>query len=232
MKKIDIQGTKTWNDGNDQDGTRPDSITVNLLANGNPIREAEVKPDADGNWKYSFPDLPKYGEGKEIRYTVTEDAVTGYSTEIEGYDINNSYTPGKTSVTVTKNWNDSRDKDGIRPDSIRVQLYADGEKEGKAIELKAGSEWTYTWSGLPQKGKGKDIEYTVKEIENISGYTVTVDDKDHGNIIITNTHTPKAITGPKTGDTGNPALYIAMMLLSAAAVAGLLAARKRGMRSF
>ena len=145
MKKIDIQGTKTWNDGNDQDGTRPDSITVNLLANGNPIREAEVKPDADGNWKYSFPDLPKYGEGKEIRYTVTEDAVTGYSTEIEGYDINNSYTPGKTSVTVTKNWNDSRDKDGIRPDSIRVQLYADGEKEGKAIELKAGSEWTYTW---------------------------------------------------------------------------------------
>ena len=30
---LDITGTKTWNDSNNQDGKRPKSITVNLLAN-------------------------------------------------------------------------------------------------------------------------------------------------------------------------------------------------------
>ena len=30
----EITGTKTWNDANNQDGKRPESITVILLANG------------------------------------------------------------------------------------------------------------------------------------------------------------------------------------------------------
>ena len=46
-----------------------------------------------------------------IKYTVTENTVDDYNTEIEGYDIKNSYTPEETSVTVTKRWNDSNDKD-------------------------------------------------------------------------------------------------------------------------
>ena len=55
--------------------------------------------------------MPKYEAGKEILYTVTEDAVADYTTEITGYDITNSYAPGKTSVTVTKAW---ADNDGPR----------------------------------------------------------------------------------------------------------------------
>ena len=31
---IEISGTKTWNDADNQDGIRPTSITVNLFANG------------------------------------------------------------------------------------------------------------------------------------------------------------------------------------------------------
>ena len=31
---IDISGAKTWDDANDQDGLRPDSITIHLMANG------------------------------------------------------------------------------------------------------------------------------------------------------------------------------------------------------
>ena len=38
-EKIDISGTKTWSDGGNQDGSRPSSITVNLLANGNKGRQ-------------------------------------------------------------------------------------------------------------------------------------------------------------------------------------------------
>ena len=53
-------------------------------------------------WKYAFNDLDKYEAGEEIQYTVTEDVVKGYSTEYDGNDIINSYTPGERSRTVTK----------------------------------------------------------------------------------------------------------------------------------
>ncbi|MCD0027789.1 Cna B-type domain-containing protein, partial [Streptococcus agalactiae] len=82
------------------DGLRPTSIKVNLLANGTVINSQTVT--AGDDWSYSFTDLPKYANGSEIVYTVTEDAVADYTTTYDGYNITNSYTPGKTSITVTK----------------------------------------------------------------------------------------------------------------------------------
>ncbi len=76
-----ITGTKTWKDADNQDGKRPESITVNLFADGTKLKSQSVSADADGNWSYSFTDLPKYANGQEITYTVTEDAVDGYTTE-------------------------------------------------------------------------------------------------------------------------------------------------------
>ncbi|MFQ9878828.1 MAG: Spy0128 family protein [Ruminococcus sp.] len=37
--EIEIAGTKTWNDNNDQEGIRPTSITVNLFANGEKVKD-------------------------------------------------------------------------------------------------------------------------------------------------------------------------------------------------
>ena len=222
-----VEGQKTWDDSNNQDGKRPSEVTVNLLKNGAPFKTATVKADADGNWKYSFTDLPKYENGQEVKYSVTENAVEAYNTKIEGYNIKNSYTPEETSVTVTKNWKDANDRDGIRPGSIKVQLYANGEKKGKPVELNAGSNWTYTWNNLPQKADGKDIEYTVKETKTPSGYVMSVNDRDHGNIIITNSHTPKATGLPDTGDHTGLLPYSVLMILSGAASLGLFALRRR-----
>lgn len=222
-----VEGQKTWDDSNNQDGKRPSEITVNLLKDGAPFKTATVTADADGNWKYSFTGLPKYENGKEVKYTVTENAVEAYNTTIEGYNIKNSYTPEETSVTVTKNWKDANDRDRIRPGSIKVQLYANGEKKGEPVELNAGSNWTYTWNNLPQKADGKDIEYTVKEINTPSGYVMSVNDKDHGNIIITNSHTPKATVLPDTGDHNGLLPYFVLMILSGAASLGLFALRRR-----
>ena len=39
----------------------------------------------------SLKGLDKYEQGKEITYSVTEEGVEGYSTEINGYDIKNTY---------------------------------------------------------------------------------------------------------------------------------------------
>lgn len=222
-----VEGQKAWDDSNNQDGKRPSEITVNLLKNGAPFKTATVKADADGNWKYRFTDLPKYENGQEVKYSVTENAVEAYNTKIEGYNIKNSYTPEETSVTVTKNWKDANDRDRIRPRSIKVQLYANGEKKGKPVELNEGGNWTYTWNNLPQKADGKDIEYTVKETKTPSGYVMSVNDRDHGNIIITNSHTPKATGLPDTGDHTGLLPYSVLMILSGAASLGLFALRRR-----
>ncbi len=48
--------TKTWDDNGDQDGLRPDSITIRLYADGKEI-DSKVVTEADG-WKYEFADLP------------------------------------------------------------------------------------------------------------------------------------------------------------------------------
>ena len=138
----EVSGTKTWSDSNNQDGKRPASIMVNLLANGTKI-DSKTVTEKDG-WKYSFTNLPKNKNGEEIKYTITEDAVADYSTEVKGYDITNSYTPGKTSVTVTKAWDDADNQDGKRPSNVEVQLKANGQASGAKVVLNADNNWSYT----------------------------------------------------------------------------------------
>ncbi|MFK4908827.1 Cna B-type domain-containing protein, partial [Lactococcus petauri] len=198
IEQISIQGIKTWNDQDNQDGKRPEKIKVNLLADGKVVATKEVS-EVDG-WKYTFENLPKYKNGQVIVYTVTEDQVADYNTEIKGYDIINNYTPGKTSVSVTKAWDDKNNQDGLRPNSVKVQLYANGKVEGEAVELNTGNQWSHTWNDLPEKSKGQSIVYTVKEATQIPGYTEKVDDSNLGNVKITNTHIPEVmkISGQKT----------------------------------
>ncbi|SUN56394.1 cell wall surface anchor family protein [Streptococcus equinus] len=186
---IQVSGIKTWNDNNDQDGIRPEKITVNLLANGKKVDSKEVT--ANDNWSYSFSDLPKFENGQEIKYTVNEDAVKDYTTEIIGNNITNSYTPGKTAVNVTKVWLDNNNQDGIRPSEIKVQLYANGKAiKDKVTTLSAANNWQANFTDLDIKADGKVIDYTVKEVTVPKGYKdkVTVDKSN--NVTITNTHTP------------------------------------------
>ena len=184
---IKVEGTKNWKDNDDQDGKRPESIKVNLFVNG--VLKESKTVTAEDNWKYSFGNLPKYEKGVKVIYTVTEDAVEGYSTKIEGYNITNSYTPGKTSVTVTKRWLDNDDQDGKRPQSIKVQLYADGKESGTPVELTSDSGWTYTWINLAEKKKGKAITYTVKEVGTVEGYEAFVSGDARTGYTITNDYT-------------------------------------------
>ncbi|HGF7853928.1 TPA: Cna B-type domain-containing protein, partial [Enterococcus faecium] len=82
-------------------------------------------------------------------------------------------------------------QDGLRPNSVQVQLYADGKEVGSPVELMEANQWRHTWNDLPEKANGQTIKYTVKEVTAVTGYTSTVDDSDLGNVTITNTHTPE-----------------------------------------
>ena len=200
-----ISGEKIWDDGDNQDGKRPESITVNLFANGEKIDSKAVKADAEGNWKYSFKNLPKYANGQLISYTVTEDAVPEYTAEISGTTIINKYQPGKTSISVIKAWEDGNNQDGLRPADIKVQLYADGSKQGEEITLNAGNQWSYTWSGLDEMKSGQKISYTVKEAGKVTGYDTVISGEAKTGYVITNSHTPELtkISGEKIWDDGD-----------------------------
>ena len=193
-----IEGTKSWNDKDNQDGKRPEKIIVNLLANGEKVDTQVVT--ADNDWKYSFKDLPVYKDGQKLTYTVSEETVKDYTTEYDGTNIINSYTPGKTSITVTKAWADNDNQDGIRPENIKVQLYAGETAQGEEVTLSADNNWTYTWSELDAKKDGQDIVYTVRETEVPAGYEAIVTGTAAEGFILTNTHETEVISveGTKT----------------------------------
>ena len=193
---IEVNGTKAWNDNNNQDGIRPTSIKVNLLANGKIISFKEVK--STDNWQYKFISLPKFEAGKAIVYTVSEATVTGYDVTVNGTDLTNTHAPELTAVSGTKTWSDNNNQDGIRPDKITVNLLADG-KQVATKAVTADTNWTYSFTNLPKFESGKAIVYTVSEA-TVAGYDVTVNGTD-----LTNTHAPEliAVNGTKTWSDNN-----------------------------
>ncbi|WP_194215954.1 Cna B-type domain-containing protein, partial [Streptococcus ruminantium] len=178
-----IKVNKVWKDKDNQDGLRPTSITVNLLADGEVVKTETITPNADGDWSHTFTDLPEYKNGKKITYTVSEEKVDGYEMKVEGTNITNTHTPETTEVAGTKTWNDNNDQDGKRPKSITVNLLADG-KVIKSQQVTAENDWKYTFTDLPKYANGKEIVYTVTE-NAVDNYTTTIDGHN-----ITNSYTP------------------------------------------
>jgi serine-aspartate repeat-containing protein C/D/E len=191
-----VSGTKTWKDNDDQDGKRPDSIKVNLLANGKVVQSKTVK--ASDNWKYSFTNLPEFENGKKITYTVTEDAVAGYTSTVDGYNVTNNHTPATVRVSGTKTWKDNNNQDGIRPSSITVNLLANGRQVASKT-VSASDNWQYSFDNLAAYANGQKITYTVTE-DAVAGYTSTVDGYN-----VTNNHTPATVrvSGTKTWKDNN-----------------------------
>ena len=212
-----IPASKIWDDANDQDGLRPDSITVYLLADGMIVETVVITPDESGNWAYTFRDLPMYADGgNEIDYAVAEEPVAGYKSEVNGFTITNRHVPQTVKIPVVKTWADANNKYGKRPSSITVHLLADGEMiQTVQITPDANGDWRYTFQALPKYANGKEIVYTITE-DAVSGYTTSID-KYH----VTNIYTPP------TGDTAQPVVWLAMMVTSLLALAVVIYMRRR-----
>ena len=101
-EKVQVSGSKNWNDDGNAAGTRPGSITIRLYANGSEIDHKTVT-EKDG-WSWNWTGLNRYGaDHKEISYTISEDAVDGYTSSISGYNVTNTVNkPQVGSVILTK----------------------------------------------------------------------------------------------------------------------------------
>ena len=188
---VEIPVTKVWNDADDQDGIRPERIELVVYANGEEYRTATVQADAEGNWKYTFRNLPKFSAGEEIIYTVGEKAVEGYTAEITaengGYTVTNTHIPAVVDVPVSKEWVDNADQDGKRPASVTVKLLSDG-REVDSLVLNAGNYWAGAFEDMPKFAAGKEIVYTLDEVA-VEGYTTKIEGS-----VITNTHVPETVS--------------------------------------
>ena len=214
-----VSGKKTWSDDDNRDGLRPKSIEITLTGTittkdeeGNDKTET-VKTDSktvtevEGNWTWTWENLPKYKDGKEIKYVITEGKVEYYKDpEVNGYDVINTHNPFETQITVIKNWDDSNNQDGLRPESVQFVIVQDDVAISDVITLDESNNWSYTVTKLPRKANGKDIKYSVKEVSGNTEYKQTdyqqsspsvEDEVEETNanqvesITVTNSHTPK-----------------------------------------
>ena len=191
--KTEVPVEKIWKDGNITTA-RPASITVNLLANGVEVKEMAVT--AAMMWKYTFTDLDKYDtQGKLIKYTITEEAVPGYDTGIDGFKITNTRT-GEIDIPVVKNWLDGTDPSG-RPLKVTVRLFANNV-EVETMDLTPDNQWKSTFMGKPEFDEnGVKIVYTLTE-DPVMGYTGSVKADEGTGFIVTNLRVGKVdIRGSK-----------------------------------
>ena len=203
--KRTITGTKSWKDDDDRDGIRPETITINLLANGEPATYSDgtkVEPataTAEGGWTYKFENLPQYKDGVAIQYSVKEDIVTGYNSKVtingDIIDIENTHEIEKVTISGTKVWDDADDQDGKRPGSITIKLMV-GEEAIQSTNTTADEGWEWSFTDLPKNENGKPIEYSIVEVqvENYDEPKVEkVPEKDY-EYTVTNTHTPEKVS--------------------------------------
>lgn len=173
---------------------------------------------------------------------MSNDKITHYKKEYQ----NAGFYQILTEKSVTKVWDDNNNQDGIRPDGIKVQLYANGEAVGSEVTLNEANNWKHTFSNLAKYENGKEIEYTVKEVSVPDGYTDKVEIDEDGNYIITNTHNPKVPTEPEkptppqnannsdkssntpqTGDNLNIGLWMSLISTSCIAIMMILIIKKK-----
>lgn len=243
LETTEVSVSKQWNDQNNADGQRPESVTIELYRDGEYVGYQTVKADADGNWSTTFKNLPKADtDGHEYIYSVKERTVEGYASEVsgnakDGFVVTNTRS---TSVSVSKVWNDHDNASGKRPASVTVDLLRDGKKIDSA-KIQAGEDgsWSHTFAGLAKydPSDGHEYVYTVEE-QKVDGYESKVEGSAKDGFTITNTKTttpptphdtPKKPSDkgdlPRTGDASGIA-GVALVLGAAALGTGVLSRRR------
>ena len=214
---VKVEGEKTWNDNNNQDGKRPEKVTVQLQKKvgdgdwGNV--EGKTETITSTNLDYSFTDLPKYENKMEIQYRVVETSNLGDYQSSGGtkgtdgkYDLTNSYTPETVDVEGEKTWNDNNDQDGKRPERVTVQLQKKvGNGEWEAVPDKTAiitsENLNYSFTDLPKYENKTEIQYRVVETSNLGDYQSSGGTKGtDGKYNLTNSYTPETVDveGEKT----------------------------------
>ena len=198
LKPFGITIKKAWSDSDDQDGKRPQSVTVHLYADGQDTGKSAVLSDAN-NWQASFGSddglCVLNDEGDTIAYSVKEETPEGYLADVRmnptdtGYEftVTNKHRVETVEIAGRKIWDDANDAAGKRPKEVKIDLYADGELvKSKTVKAADSGDWNYSFGSLPKyRDHGIEIAYDVREDTYYEGYVTSVAGTD-----VTNTYNP------------------------------------------
>lgn len=215
-EKVSVTVTKVWNDADDQDGKRPDDITVILTANG--VEQSVQKTlTAETGWTAQFDDLDKTdSEGNKIAYSVKEVSVNDYDTNIQGSDesgitIINTHSPETRDISVQANFDENIPE---KPDEIDIDLLGN-DKPIDSKPLTEDNDYSNTFEDVPVYEEGEPVSFRMTignpiprfspKIEgNIDDGFNIIMDYDYpqtGKLIIT-----KTVEGPVTQEEAEGAL--------------------------
>ncbi len=173
--------------------------------------------------------------------SVTVNGDTGSKEAVIGHEVNVENKPSEKTeeetrdISGTKTWDDDDNKADARPVFITVNLYQNGQLyDTKTVTADDG--WTYSWTGLPKYDEdGEAYVYTIDE-DTVEYYTPTYHE---GDFDITNTFIgeegakqpksgpEKGGDTPKTGDTNNFGVWLALLVAALACVLVAFRMRKR-----
>ena len=107
------------------------------------------------------------------------------------------------NINVTKNWVDDDNRDGVRPDSVQVQLTRNGQPYGDVVTLNDGNKWKHSFEYLEKtEPNGTPIDWSVQEVNVPEGYTFSISmgltDKGDIDATATNTHEIDRVSGAGT----------------------------------
>ena len=196
LDTITIEVSKRWHDDSDT-VTKPDEITVLLLADGKEVGRAPIKY-VNGAWSHSFGAKPANDNGKPINYTVKEEDVSGWTpyywtagpwNNLLAFQIHNGPTEKTREIKVTKKVSgDGADKAKYFDFKVTLLEYSNGDMETPVGWYQLGG--TNTFGGViftkgvatfklkdgesfEIKGIPSNLQYKVEEVAP-SGYTVKV----------------------------------------------------------
>ena len=176
-----------------EDGTLYTTISATVNA-ATPYATTSVSDVPFGTYYVVERAADAEGYTLEVSYQLDHNGETSGRSEgftlTESYDdahvvVTNAYAPIPEepvliSLTVQKVW--ENDTPSLRPESIAVQLYRDGEAWDDPVTLSDGNGWTHTWTGLDDS-----FTWTADELNVPDGYFKEVT-RDGGILTITNIH--------------------------------------------
>ncbi|MGF2384654.1 Cna B-type domain-containing protein [Lentilactobacillus otakiensis] len=198
-----IKVTKTWQ-GVPSGVKLPGSVTATLYADGKSTGKTVTLTEAN-KWTASFGDLAvKNDAGNDIKYTVVETQVKGYTSPTSGAQtpksgvvaLTNVYTPKTRAITVKKQWTGVPAK--TETPSVTAILYANGKATDQKFILDSKNNYQATIDNLPTTdADGKPITYTVVE-DKVDGYNMKTTGQQTPNkdglVTLINAFIPKTTT--------------------------------------
>ncbi len=178
---IDFDVHKYWKDNNNELDLRPDSITIQVVPDGDvtkaidvPLGSTNVDSNNSNHW-YTTIQVPKYDDdGNTIAYTLREDEIIlsngyKYTPEITDNSITNKLVK---EIVLKKRWVDNTNSYLTRPGNITYNLKRNGNsfKQVTITGDYSSNEWSQTTTVDVFDSSNNKYEYSIDEV-NVNNYS-------------------------------------------------------------